>query len=220
MRVKISFKNYSDIPVRNQKELNSYIHRCIGHDNKYHDSFSRYSISSIQGGKLDCKSGMLKFESEPYIYVSSPDSEFMQNLVMGAMTSGEKLFSMEFLKVEPAEQKVNEYYDTLITLSPILYKRKPDGRKITFDDPEWIGGLTEQCVKKIEHAGLSSNGFRIELRNPDKSKKKMIYVGDVFNPCSHVSLRVFGDKDARKYLYSVGLGNSCGSGFGSVKIYE
>ena len=215
----MSFKNYGEIPISNQKELNSYIHRCIGKDNEYHDSFSNYSISSIQGGKLNKSTGMLCFEEEPYIYISSPDSEFVQLLVVGAM-SGQKLFNMEFSKISLADLNSDKFCDTVITISPILLKRESDGVKITIDDDGWIDSLKSQCIKKLNRAGLTNNGFNIELRNPERAKKKMVYVGNVFNPCSQVSLKVYGDKKSRDYIYSVGFGNSCGSGFGSVKLYE
>ena len=215
----MSFKNYGEIPISNQKELNSYIHRCIGKDNEYHDSFSNYSISSIQGGKLNKSTGMLCFEEEPYIYISSPDSEFVQLLVVGAM-SGQKLFNMEFSKISLADFNSDKFCDTVITISPILLKRESDGVKITIDDDGWIDSLKSQCIKKLNRVGLTHNGFNIELRNPERAKKKMVYVGNVFNPCSQVSLKVYGDKKSRDYIYSVGFGNSCGSGFGSVKLYE
>ena len=74
MNIRLNFTNTTDkIPVDNQKELNSFVHRVLGHDNKFHDALSNYSISGLQGGILHKGTRMLSFRENPYIMISSMD---------------------------------------------------------------------------------------------------------------------------------------------------
>lgn len=206
-----------NIPINNQKELNSFIHRCIGKDNKYHNSFSDYAISSLQGGKLGTN-GNLVFESNPYFVVSSENAEFISTFMMGIQFGGEKMFDMEFARMEPCEFKVHDFVDNVVTISPILIKK--DGRKLTYKDEGWLEAINLNCKQKLEHAGINDNTFAVEIRNIDKAKVKNVHVGDVFNPCSMISLKVRGTKKARTAIYNMGIGNSTGSGFGSIRICQ
>lgn len=112
----------------------------------------------------------------------------------------------------------NNYCDDIITISPILIRSKDD-RKITFEDPEWIERVKRNCIGKLKHQGINDDTFDIELIKTEQSKRKCVWVGDVFNPCSSVRLKVTGRKKTRTILYNLGIGNSTGSGFGAVKIY-
>ena len=66
--------------------------------------------------------------------------------------------------------------------------------------------------------GIEDESFSIEAHYENKWKTKMVYVGDVYNVCSMVKLKVSGSVRTREVLYNLGLGGSCGSGFGCVKI--
>lgn len=220
MRFNIYFtKPNVNIPINNQKELNSFIHRCLGKDNKLHDAFSDYSISSLQGGKNDNQ--ILHFENEPYITISSLNFDFIGKMMYGAQFNNEKLFDMSVSRIEPlGEYNVNPYFDKIITISPILLKDIDKRKKLTIKDDNWLNRLNEQSKAKLKHLGIEDETFNIKVRNPEKAKTKNIHVGEVFNPCSMVSLEVYGKKETRIALYNLGLGNSTGSGFGSIKIYE
>lgn len=219
MIVKIYFsKPTVNITINNQKMLNSYIHRCLGKNNEYHNSFSDYAISSLQGGTAT-KDGFLLFNQNPYIIVSSNNFNFISKLINGVQFSGEEMCSMKYDRMEIEEYKTHNYFDKIVTISPILLKDKSN-RKITINDDEWVNTLTNQCKSKLHHLGIDDDSFKIEIRNKNKAKSKLIWVGDVFNPCSMVSLIVYGNKKTRLALYNVGLGNSTGSGFGTIKIFD
>lgn len=220
MIIKIIFTNPEKnvIPVRNQKELNSYIHKCIGINNKYHDAFSNYSISSIQGGKI-INGKELSFEnSAPYIVVTSQDMNFLNTLIGGVQKDKFTFFNMHFKNIEVSDFYLNEYCDTVMTISPIIVKK--NGYKITFKHPEWVNILTEQLKSKLKHIGIEDDTLKIEIRNINKAKEKMIWVGDVFNPCSYLSMKVYGKKKSRLAIYNMGFGGSTGSGFGTIKLYS
>ena len=54
----------ADVPVNNQHNLNGFIHESFGKNNPYHNTFSDYSISSLQGGKLNSDKKTLNFMRE------------------------------------------------------------------------------------------------------------------------------------------------------------
>lgn len=207
-------KPTSEVPVNNQHYINGFFHKILGKNNKWHDTFSNYAVSSLQGGHLH--NSHLEFDGNPYITVSSEDTEFINAVMTGAMSSDAEVFGMKFKTFEINDYKVNEYYDKIYTISPILVKK--DGKKIAVDDKDFIKVLNKNCKDKLSHIGIVDDTFSIEVRNPEKAKVKKIMVGDIFNICSMVSLVVRGRKKTRRTLYNLGLGNSTGCGFGSVKI--
>lgn len=224
MIIKINFtKSNQSIPVSNQKELNSYIHKCVGKNNKFHDAYSNYCISSLQGGKLDKETGGLSFQNDPYILFTMHDknTEFAELFLNGVMKDNNTLFGMHYKNIEYLDFNVNENYDIIYCASPILLKTKKDGKdiKISVKDDGFIDKLKENCVEKLKYCGIEDTTFDIELRNKDNAKVKKIMVGNIFNICSMASFVVRGNKNTRKTLYNLGLGNSTGSGFGMVQLY-
>lgn len=227
MIIKINFtKPNTIIPVSNQKELNSYIHKCVGVNNKFHDAYSNYCISSLQGGRLNKITNNLEFEDAPYILFTMHDgnSEFANAFMNGVMKDKFTLFDMHYKNIEYKDFEVNEYYDIVYTVSPILLKKynKEQGKdiKISVIDDGFIETLKEHCIKKLKNNGIEDSTFDIEFHNMEKSKVKKIMVGDTFNICSMCSLVVRGEKKTRKILYNLGIGNSTGSGFGMIKLHH
>lgn len=204
------------IPISCQKELNSFIYKTLGDNNKYHDSFSDYSISSIQGGKLFEKN-KLKFNSLPYIIITSLNNEFISDMINGLQNKKYDFFGMKFHKFELSDFKPNKYFDIINTISPVIVKY--NNRKISIDNENFISALKENCIKKLKYKGIEDNTFDIEIRHKEKSKTKLIKVGSIFNICTNISLYVHGTIESRITLYNMGLGGSTGSGFGTVKMY-
>lgn len=228
MRFKISFHKKNNesgdiiIPINYQKELNSFIYRTLGDNNVYHDTFSDYSISSIQGGKLNDDKKTLIFRTEedryPYIMVSSENDEFMKTLIINLYKKKYTLFGLEFHLLSPADFRVEGEWDVIHTISPVIVKH--NHKRISIDNPYFMDELKKHCVEKLKSVGVEDETFNIKLRKPERAKKKLIMVGDIFNICTDVSLFVYGKVETRKTLYNLGLGISTGSGFGAVKVYE
>lgn len=209
-----------DVPVNNQHNLNGFIHESFGKENPYHNSFSNYSISSLQGGKLNSDKKTLNFANEkPHFFISG-DNDFLVYAVNAFITTKASMFGMKFESVGAFDDfKLNKYFDDIITISPIIVKNKQN-RKITVADNDFLDCLILNCKQKLLYSGIEDPTFKMEIINPHKSKSKCIWVGNVFNHCSNVRLRVYGKKKTRETLYNMGLGGSTGSGFGSVKIYS
>ena len=210
----------SEVPVNNQHFLNGFIHESFGKANPYHDSFSNYSISSLQGGKLNDDKKTLNFHTEtPHFFVSG-DDEFLMFAVNAFIKTQASIFGMKFDSIGSFDGfKLNKYFDDIVTISPIIVKNQ-DKRKITVQDEEFLECLMLNCQKKLAHLGIDDTSFKLEIINPHKAKAKCVWVGDTFNPCSNVRLRVYGQPKTRETLYNMGLGGSTGSGFGSIKIYS
>ena len=210
----------ADVPVNNQHYLNGFIHESFGENNLFHDKFSDYNISSLQGGKLNKDKKTLNFSSEnPHFFISG-NEDFLMFAVNAFIFSKSSMFGMEFESVGSFDDfKVNKYFDNVITISPIIVKNDKK-QKITVENGDFLHYLTLNCQQKLAHANIIDPSFKLEIINPHKSKSKCIWVGKIFNPCSNVRLRVYGKKKTRETLYNMGLGGSTGSGFGSVKIYS
>ena len=89
----------ADVPVNNQHNLNGFIHESLGKNNPYHDSFSDYSISSLQGGKLNEDKSTLNFNNEtPHFFISGND-EFLMYAVNAFINSKASMFGMKFESV-------------------------------------------------------------------------------------------------------------------------
>ena len=100
MILKIIFsKPENGMRIDNQHYINGFIHKCLGKNNKYHNSFSDYAISSLQGGKL-CN-GRLVFNENPYILVSSENSNFINDLMAGILTTDVQLHQQKKAETVP-----------------------------------------------------------------------------------------------------------------------
>ena len=226
MLLKIYFKptkiyngNKIILPFNNQKELNSFIYKTLGDNNSYHDSFSDYSISSIQGGRMYDKKHIIFDKSQPYIQVASENNQFIGDLINGLNKREYMFFNLEFEKIEFLSFNINSRFDTILTISPVIVKDE-NGKKISIDNKDFISYLKKNCIEKLRHKGIVDETFDISLRHSEKAKQKMIMVGDIFNISSIISLYVYGKPKSRETLYNLGLGGSTGSGFGAIKVYD
>lgn len=215
-------KTNKTIPFNNQHKMNGFVNAIIGKNNKYHDKYSDYSVSSILGGHIsDDKSGLI-FDEEPYIQVTSMNVEFLNMFIDNLLDEFDKK-EADFFGLHPTRYNVFDYqisqrgYDVVKTNSPILLKDE-NGKKITCKDANWIDVLNSHCKKKLLNNGVNDNTFEIIAKNKSALRNKMIMVGETFNPCTNAVFCVYGRKNTRNTLYNLGIGNSTGSGFGSVSV--
>ena len=218
MRINVFLtKPTKTLPRSTQEFMNTYIHKCLGHNNKYHDAFSDYSISSLQGGVW--RDGVRLFENEePYFVISSENTEFISDILLGIQSTDIDVMSMRFARFEIDDFHLHTKFDKVLSISPILLKDKND-KKITYLEDGWLERLTEQSIGKLKHCGIEDTSLKIEFFHKEKAKPRMVYVGKTFNPCSMVGLKISGTERARRALYNLGLGNCTGCGFGAVKTY-
>ena len=220
MVLNINFKGDAVFIGSLNKEVNGFINRSLGKENKYHGHFSNYCVSTMQGGKMN-REGIIFFSDGGYIQVSSSDKDFINDLVSGIVTNSDNLSigSLQYKSIDIDEFRPFKEYDIIRTISPLYLSNK--GRSLTFKDDNFIEVLTEKSRKKLIHNGLServANTLSFNLFHPENAKTKMIEIGKQKNICSQIMLYVKGNKKARVMLYEMGLGKCTGFGFGAVTI--
>jgi len=221
MKLKLNFSKNSK-PILNplNVEINGFINRVIGNNNKYHGKFSRYSVSSMQGGSMG-KDGILDFPNGGYVFVSSDDDGFISKIIIGLSKNAKNLgvLDMKYEGMEIDDFIVNEKFDLVRTISPLILTDKE--RSLTFKDEGFIDALTDKCIKKLINCGYDkklANTIKISEFHPEKYKTKMVEIKGAKNICNKVMFVVHGDKKMRKALYELGLGKCTGFGFGAVAI--
>lgn len=228
MYIKVFFKikgtdrNGVRIPIDvSQKLLNGFIHGILGDNNPFHDKFSDYCISELQGMKLDKETRELCLDGDnnPYITVSTyKNQNFLRTLVDGLYSKDKAFGGLVLDKIEVFSHNVHKEWDIVVSTSPILLI--VDGIKISIEDDGFVDHLKNHCVNKLKRNGIEDETFDVQIRRSDRAKKCLKYVGESWNICSRVSLYVTGKPSTREALYELGIGGSTGSGFGSVKLFS
>jgi len=222
MRLKLMFeKNLKPIKKPLNKEVNGFLNRVLGEDNKYHGIFSRYSVSSMQGGKMS-KDGVINFPNGGYLFISSDDCDFIVKILKGISSKKGELYilDMKYKSMEISDFIVNEKFDLVRTISPILLSSK-ENKILTFRDDNFLSVLIDKSKKKLIKCGYDVecvNTLNMHLFHPENSTTKMVEVGRQKNIGSKIMLYVEGKKEIRKALYELGIGKCTGFGFGSVSI--
>ena len=221
MRLKFLFNSNSK-PINKplNEEVNGFLNKVLGENNKYHGNFSRYSVSSMQGGNMN-KKGIINFPKGGYIFISSDDYEFLGAVMKGISTSKEDLYvmDMKYVKMEICDFMLNEKFDLVRTISPLMISA--NGKNLTFKDSDFTNVLIDKSIKKLVNCGYDekiAKTINIKLFHPENAKTKMVEIGNAKNIANRVMLYVEGNKKARKALYELGLGKCTGFGFGAVNI--
>lgn len=227
MKLKIEFTaNKEPVPFTYISNLNGYLHKVLGSENKYHDDISLYSTSFLHGGKISKNKKYLDFPRGAQWYISSPNKQFILDFINNVYKDTSFAFGMELQGVEVVEGELineGEYY-LFHTMSPILLKqRDPDTRKNIYftyeDDVKTTSELMKSIIlKKAEKAGIAikSTDFDISFNYEYQQKKiKWITVKTVNNKTSVCPIFLKTAKpEVAEFIYAVGVGHSTGSGFG------
>jgi CRISPR-associated endoribonuclease Cas6 len=220
MRIKIEFnKNIESVPVNNQHMLNSYIHKCLGINNKYHDTPSNYNISHLYGGNLVDEN--LVFNDGGYIVVSSMDQEFVNKLLIGVLNNQELFCGMTFAGVNHIQEEFFDGWNHFATLSPFIVEEKTGERKnrfLTLDENDFEERLENYLVNKLSKVNpdLDLLDFKVVVPNNSSHKVKTVFVGTRMNKANQCHVSIFTNKKVAETLYNIGLGKSTGSGFGCI----
>lgn len=223
MRVKLVFNKSEElIPIQNQDIVNSWIHKCLGENNKWHDATNDYSVSSLCGLKFENKE-YLSIKNGAYIIVSSLNNEFIDDLLKNI----DKYFLYKDIKISNIEilnEKIYDGYNIFYTLSPILIRNEKD-RCITLNDNDFEKILQNKIRNKIKainknHKTKYDENLRLEIIKNGVNKVKLIYVHNNANKCNIFSFILHTNKQTSELLYNCGIGISTGSGFGTIYTKE
>lgn len=228
MRVIINFtKNTELVPANNQDIINSYIHKCLGNNNKYHDSQSNYNVSKLLGGERDNTNHTLNFEKGGKIVVSSIEYEFLDTLLSGIITNPNLSWGMSYVNVDFVNETFYNEVNHFKTLSPILLKENLGNsgtNYVTINDYNFDEVLTARMLKKLKiiseklELKLKLDNFKITTAKTLKGKGKVIRVklNNDSNFASDCIISVTCDKKTAELLSNIGVGQSTGCGFGCV----
>ena len=222
MRIKINFsKNTSAVPVQNQSLLNTYVHKCLGHKNEYHDKKNDYCISHLYGGKLNPDKNTLSFENGGFITISSKDLEFVNKLLIGIISNPNFTGGMIFSGVDHIDERFFDGWNYFTTLSPFIIKKYSDKKNYTFitlNDVSFENNLKEYLVKKLKQIDntIDLSDFDVKIPDNNTHKVKSVLVKNVINKANQCHINIFCNKKVAELLYNIGIGQSTGSGFGTI----
>lgn len=224
MRIKIIYsKNTKPVPIRNYSLLNSYIHKCLGTNNRWHDRSGMYNISDMQGG-FTINADYLNFDNGGYLIVSAykEDMQLLEDLITGIEGNPNFGFGMKYERTEFINEQLNDGWNNFLTISPLLFKAEEKGKYVTLLDNNFVEYITLKIKNKLSKIDPSLNldNFKVEVPPilPHKKKKmvKLIMVNNVPNHASHCPISIFAPKRAIEILYNIGVGQSTNSGFGCI----
>jgi CRISPR-associated endoribonuclease Cas6 len=219
MRIKIIFTSSTQkVLINNQHLVNGYIHRLLGENNEYHDSKSNYCISQLCGGKLNDDKETLSF-IKPYIIVTSNDEKLISRISDELFENPIFTHGMSFNDIQYIEETFINGWNHFFTLSPILLVEQEYGqlkRFITVNDPLFESKLLERTKSKINKIDPKINLDDFELKINGAKKQKKIMVKNVMNLASVTKISIKSSKKVAELLYNYGIGQSTGSGFGSI----
>ncbi len=247
MRVKLVFsKNSVELPKDNLHILKSYVHKCLGENNQYHDKFSDYSISHIAGGVFDKTKKTFNFPNGAYIVVSSPNFDFINEFIKGVLSNVDALgYGLKFLKFEFLQEKFLDGWNHFATLSPFILQSNKENKRNFFvikskmffseeikekynilelNSVQFKEKLQEsliQKLKKYDH-NLDLSNFEVLIKDNPNHKgvliplKRLSQNKTVMNPANICHVSIKTNKKVAEVLYNLGFGKSTGSGFGTI----
>lgn len=221
MRVKVNLSaSENELLAHNQHIVNSFIHRVLGRDNKYHDAKNNYSVSSLQGGILIKDTDNISFRDGGYIIISSLDTEFINSILIGLYTkpfyNDIKVIGIEFI-----DEDFYDGWNHFVTLSPFIIKEYDNKHRysfLTIDKSDFKTKVKEYLIKKIRNidSKLDLSNFDIEIKENINHKVKKVMVKNVINRANQCHISILTNKKVANLLYNIGLGQSTGCGFGTI----
>lgn len=215
--IKLS-RNSKVIPFSYQHLLTGVVHKWIGVNNNEHGKKSLYSFSGLQNTRA-IKSG-INLNTDAYFFISSYDAVLIKKIMKGVLNDPETFCGSRVIDIQIKDVPEFSKEERFLLNSPILI-RKREGEKtkhVTFLDKDFNELLTQNLCVKLESANISSEGISVRIdENYSNPKTKLIDYKGVKNKTSLVPIIIKGSPEQIAFAWQVGLGNSTGIGFGSIK---
>lgn len=223
MTIKLNFGPNTELFDKPTNDyVNGFVHTILGKNNKWHDSFSPYSVSTMYGGKYDKESNMIQFKDGGFFCVSSDNQEFISDFLFGLLKHTDiKLQTMKFINFECVANKISRMYD-IVRITNIRLKMPKTNKEITFEDEDFLNVLLENCKKKLINNSIpesDANTLKFQPFHQENWKTKLVKMkfgteNESITPVSTIMLVIRGKKSVREKLLNLGFGNSTGCGFG------
>lgn len=205
------------IPFNYQPQLTGAIHKWIG-KNELHDKTSMYSFSWLHGGRK--KANGLAFENGTSFDFSSHDNEIIKAVIKGIQIDPTIGFGLVVSELVLQEIPTFSTSQTFFVSSPVLVKKMEGDKEIhyTYDNVISDFLLTETLKTKLRKAGMDENGVDVQfLKDYPQAKTKIIHYRNIGNRVNICPVVITGTPEQIAFAWSVGVGNSTGIGFGSLK---
>lgn len=211
--------NKEVIPFNYQPFLTSAIHKWIGPNNTVHGALSLFSFSWLQNVSVVEKKG-IALTKDSYLFISAHDDSLIKQIVKGIGNNPSVAFGIQVSEIQIVDTPFFEKTKAFFTASPVFIKRRinENEKHITFEDPSSDQFLTETFQKKLQAAQLPYENVRIEFdRTFANPRTKIIRYKEVASRVSVCPVIVNGTAEQIGFAWNVGIGNSTGIGFGSLK---
>ena len=163
----------------------------------------------------------LKLSEDASFIFSTIDDQLAKTFLFGALNKKNIFNNINISSVTPIKENYKKDY--YYAVSPILLKYKEDKRNHYFtyeDDPTLTSNMMKQVIlKKASKFGvdIDQSDFSINFDHNYKDKKiKWIDVHGIKNKSSLCPIEIKGPAEIKEFICNVGVGNSTGSGFGTI----
>lgn len=213
--------NSSIVSFDYQQKLVGTIHKWLG-NNEIHDNISLYSFSWLLGGKMIRNQGYT-FPDGANFFVSFYEEEYLRLLIRTILSDPEMFCGLKVRDISIVNQPVfSEDAQYFRLASPIFIKRLQDGTRnykfYLYDDEVSNTLMTETLKHKMKEASLPEDGtlkVEFDLTYPQK-QVKMVTIHGIKSKASMCPVIIHGSPRSKLFAWTVGIGNSTGSSFGSL----
>lgn len=213
--------NSSIVSFDYQQKLVGTIHKWLG-NNEIHDNISLYSFSWLLGGKMIRNQGYT-FPDGANFFVSFYEEEYLRLLIRTILSDPEMFCGLKVRDISIVNQPVfSEDAQYFRLASPIFIKRLQDGTRnykfYLYDDEVSNTLMTETLKHKMKEASLPEDGtlkVEFDLTYPQK-QVKMVTIHGIKSKASMCPVIIHGSPQSKLFAWTVGIGNSTGSSFGSL----
>ena len=213
--------NSSIVSFDYQQKLVGTIHKWLG-NNEIHDNISLYSFSWLLGGKMIRNQGYT-FPDGANFFVSFYEEEYLRLLIRTILSDPEMFCGLKVRDISKVNQPVfSEDAQYFRLASPIFIKRLQDGTRnykfYLYDDEVSNTLMTETLKHKMKEASLPEDGtlkVEFDLTYPQK-QVKMVTIHGIKSKASMCPVIIHGSPQSKLFAWTVGIGNSTGSSFGSL----
>lgn len=226
MRFKFKFSPNTEIVPNNQNFVNSYIHTiCLKH-NEYHDKQSNYCISRLLGGTVINNGKFVNYPNGGYLLITSLDYEFIDKIVNGISNNPDIGFGMKLIDIDEINENFYNgwnYFKT--TSSGFILKRKNilnlnSIKKYyhTIEDSDINDVLKNHIINKFSKIDntIDFSDLIVDIATNPPNKVINLLVKNVVCTSNVCQINIHTNKKLANLLYNYGIGQSTGSGFGTV----
>lgn len=213
--------NSSLVPFDYQQKVVGAIHKWLG-NNEIHDKISLYSFSWLLGGKMINNQGFT-FPDGAKFFISFYEDEYLKILIRTILSDPEMFCGLKVSDITLVDPPTFvEGAQQFRLASPVFIKRTQEGQKnykyYLYSDKESGDLMTETLKHKMQEAGWPEDEtLRVEFDlNYPKKQVKMVTIHGIKCKASMCPVVIHGNSLSKLFAWTVGLGNSTGSSFGSL----